>query len=84
MDKFIIKTFGINKLNFWGWIAAGFCIIAGCIVVGVIILKHMLQNGMDVHLCALLGILFVLFGQFCLSLQKYCSKLAEKLEQKNK
>jgi TRAP-type mannitol/chloroaromatic compound transport system permease small subunit len=84
MDKFIIKTFGINKVNFWGWVFSGLLIMAGAVVAGSLAIGYMIINGFEIQSLLLLGILWVLFGQFCLSAQSYLSKMAEKLEQQKK
>jgi hypothetical protein len=83
MNKWIIKLFGINKLNFFGWIFAGLIIITasfGCFLMALFRM-HSLDD-LTPQFFLLLGILVVLFGQFSLNLQLYHAKLAEKLSTK--
>lgn len=84
MDKFIVKVFGINKLNFWGWIVTGIAILtlaAGLLVFSLGLIK---TNISLAQYCVLAAIAVLLFGQFALSLQNYHAKLAKKIEQQNK
>ena len=84
MDKFIVKIFGINKLNFWGWIVTGMVFLTvsmGLLVFSVGLIK---TNIALAQYCVLAAIFLLLFGQFGLSLQKYHAKLAEKIERQNK
>ncbi len=84
MDKFIVKMFGINRFNFWGWAVTGMVflfLIAGLLVFSLGALK---KNIALAQYLALVAIAVALFGQFTLSLQEYSAKLAEKIERQNK
>lgn len=81
MNKLIIKLFGINQMNFWGWIIAGVLLLICCGCFFALAFSAFQGNdsaGAIVYL--LYGLGFLLFGQFVLALQTYCSLLAEKLE----
>ncbi len=80
MNKWIIRFFGINRFNFFGWIFAGLLnvvIVLGCIIMAIS--KAEFDDELGSEFFLLLGILLVLSGQFYLSLQIYHAKLAEKL-----
>jgi|688.fasta_scaffold664385_1 hypothetical protein len=67
MDKFIVKAFGVNRFNFWGWVAVG---------VAISVYSLRLLNRGDVGRATY----FVLLGIFAVLLQTYCAMLAEKID----
>jgi len=81
MNKLIIKLFGINQMNFWGWIFAAVLVFIGCGVFFAMAYFAFMKkdsNSAIVFLLAAIGLLLV--GHFGLAVQTYCSLLAEKLE----
>jgi hypothetical protein len=81
MDKLIIKFFGVNRMNFWGWLCAGLLII-GCCLFLVLLAFHEYFNGdvlSAIH-WLLVCIAALLLGLFGVALQAYGSLLTEKLE----
>lgn len=70
------KLFGDNKLNFYGWLFAGLLIIFGSLFVALRAIKINNENIM------LFAIYLVLIGIFCVLLQNYHARVAEKLEDK--
>ena len=71
------KLFGDNNLNFYGWIIAGLIICAGSLFVAIIAVQH--EN----IIIMLLALYLVLIGIFCLQLQNYHSRVAEKIDKQN-
>ena len=71
------KLFGDNNLNFYGWIIAGLIVCAGSLFVAITALLHKDTNMM------LLSLYSVLIGMFCLQLQNYHSRVAEKMDKKS-
>lgn len=69
--------FGDNRLNFYGWIVTGLVVCAGSLFVAITALLLENTNMM------LLALYLVLIGMFCLQLQNYHSRVAEKIERKN-
>jgi len=67
MDKFIVKAFGVNRFNLWGWVAVG---------VAISVYSLRLLNRGDVGRATY----FVLLGIFAVLLQTYCAMLAEKID----
>ena len=81
MDKFIIKFFGINHFNFYGWCVAGLFVI----VLSVLLVIASVVSAPDPHLSLMLmlgAIWLLLLGIFTALMSFYSSLLAEKLEQK--
>ena len=84
MDKFIIKMFGINKVNFWGWFIAEMMLLGVAVIFLIYSYDLVKQNILKAQYSVLVSIALLLMGQFALSLQKYHAKLAEKIERQNK
>jgi type VI protein secretion system component VasK len=82
MDKLIVKLFGINRLNFYGWIAAGLFVIVGSLLFWAVGFFFTFADPMFALAMVLSAIWVVLIGMFGLFLQLYCALLAEKLEKK--
>jgi hypothetical protein len=81
VDKLIIKLFGVNRMNLWGWCAVGLLVIIGAVVlftVGVLVL--LAGDTSKAGVLILLGIGLLLLGHFGVAMQTYCALLAEKLE----
>jgi hypothetical protein len=77
MKSWKSKLFGDNNLNFYGWIITGLSVIAGSLFVALSALFCKNTTMM------LLAIYLVLIGIFCLQLQNYHSRIAEKLDKLN-
>ena len=78
MDWFIIKMYGINRLNLVGWSIAGLLVI--CLAgVGVVVGLTSPPPGIPAQSILLATICLLLLGIFGVTLQLYCSLLAEKL-----
>lgn len=71
------KLFGDNNLNFYGWIVTGVIVCAGSLFVAV---TALLRNNTTMMMLALY---LVLIGIFCLQLQSYHSRVAEKIDRKS-
>jgi hypothetical protein len=81
MDKFIIKLFGVNRLNLVGWVCAGVLVIFGSLALGGVGGVAYAEGDPNASVALLLGsIALLLLGVFGVLLQIYCSLLAEKLE----
>jgi hypothetical protein len=81
MDRLIVKVFGINRTNLWGWVCAGLLVMGGAGVFFLLGYGAFLNRDVDSTLIWLLsGVALLLLGQFGIALQTYCSLLAEKLE----
>jgi hypothetical protein len=81
VDKFIIKFFGINKMNFWGWVCAGLLLIGLVVFLfGTGYSAFLKGDSASMLVSMLVGIGLLLLGIFGLLLQLYCGMLAEKLE----
>jgi hypothetical protein len=81
MEKFIIKAFGVNQFNFWGWVAAGLLVVGASLMLGQL---AFLDRDTNRGILIMLGVLgLILLGIFCVLLSLYCSLLAEKLEKKH-
>jgi hypothetical protein len=81
VDKLIIKLFGVNRMNFWGWVCAGLLVIGCCLFFFARAYAEFLKGGVSLTIVFLLaGIGVLLLGQFGLALQTYGSLLTEKLE----
>jgi hypothetical protein len=85
MDKTIIKLFGINRFNLFGWIFVGLAMIFVTVAMALPILLSALLPGRSLSPEALLlgAIWVLLLGIFGVLLQLYCSLLADKLERQN-
>jgi hypothetical protein len=83
MDKLIVKLFGINRFNFYGWIAAGLVVIVGSLLFWVAGFAFAFTDATVALTLVLSAIWLVLIGMFGLFLQVYCALLAEKLEKKD-
>ena len=70
MDRLIVKAFGVNQLNFFGWLAAGLVIIA-------LSLWAMAMDAVS------LAIYLVQLGIFGVLLQMYLSLHTEKIERQS-
>ena len=80
MDKLIVTYFGINRLNFWGWVGAGtLLILISLFSILLAVGSHLSGDSVGAHFFALGAIYSVLLGIFGVLLQLYCSLLAEKL-----
>ena len=82
MDKLIVWMFGINRMNFYGWIFAGIVTLVvtlGLAGLSIAVATDDVQWGILIMLGA---IAFILLGILCVLLQIYCTLLAEKLERK--
>jgi len=77
MKSWKSKLFGDNNLNFYGWIITGLIVCAGSFFVAITALLLDNTNMM------LLALYLVLIGIFCLQLQNYHSRVAEKIDQQN-
>ena len=71
------KLFGDNNLNFYGWIITGLIVCAGSLFVAITALLY--EN----IIMMMLALYLVLIGMFCLQLQNYHSRVAEKIDQQN-
>lgn len=71
------KLFGDNNLNFYGWIITGLIVCAGSLFVAITALLH--EN----TIMMMLSLYLVLIGMFCLQLQNYHSRVAEKIDKQN-
>jgi hypothetical protein len=82
MDKFIIKLFGVNYLNFWGWFVLGLVMIMAIVVlvVGSVVMMVFGEGRPDLMLLAAVAV--ALLGIFGVLLQIYTGLLAEKLEKR--
>jgi membrane protein implicated in regulation of membrane protease activity len=86
VDKFIVKLFGINRLNFWGWVACGFLLLlvgASLVAAGAVSASEAAATGgspLYAVVWLLAAIAIFLFGILTVLLQIYTSLLAEKLE----
>lgn len=77
MDWLIIKMFGVNRVNLVGWSLAGFFVISAGFLG---ILAGLLDMpGLPSQKILLVTICLLLLGIFGVTLQIYCSLLAEKL-----
>jgi hypothetical protein len=83
MDKWIIELFGINRLNFYGWIFAGCVVIVVSVALGLLSFVTAQRNTTEAILIMLGAIGFLLLGILSVLLQIYCSLLAEKLQKKD-
>jgi hypothetical protein len=82
MDKFIIKLFGLNHLNFWGWISLGLVMIIVIVVLIAVSVVMMVEGGGRPDLMLLAAVAVALLGIFGVLLQIYTGLLAEKLEKR--
>jgi len=81
MDRLIVKIFGVNRMNLWGWVCAGLLVMGGAGVFFLCAYGAYLSGDANATLIWLLsGVALLLLGQFGVALQTYCSLLAEKLE----
>jgi hypothetical protein len=83
MDKWFIELFGINRLNFYGWVFTGALVILICLGLAGASVATAPQNAMAAVLIMLGAIAFLLLGIFGVLLQIYCSLLVEKLQAKD-
>ena len=77
MKSWKTKLFGDNNLNFYGWIIAGVIVCAGSLFVAITALLRKDTNMM------LLALYSVLIGMFCLQLQNYHSRVADKIDKQS-
>jgi hypothetical protein len=81
VDRLIIKLFGVNKMNFWGWFAAGMLVLVAALGLFALGARAVFAGDDRMMLFSLLTAIFVtLIGIFGVLLSIYCSLLAEKLE----
>lgn len=81
MSKWKTKLFGDNHFNFYGWIIGGIGICAGSLFFAI---KAIDAGASRSPTCmALLAVYLVMVGKFCLALQNYWSRLAEKLDKQS-
>jgi hypothetical protein len=89
VDKFIIKLFGVNHLNFWGWIGAGLLLLlTGMILLaaGAVSASEAAATGGSPEFALVwivAAIAVFLLGIFGVLLQIYTGLLAEKLEKQH-
>jgi hypothetical protein len=84
LDTLIIKLFGWNRTNLFGWTVTGLLIIAGVAFALVKTSGSFFDDNAPVSARLEWGILFALMGIFGLHLQTYCARIAEKLESQRK
>ena len=82
MNNWKMKLFGDNRMNLYGWIAAGTLSIVASIFAVVVALKF-LDSKYAVFLL-LLAIWVPVLGLFGLALQNYCARVAKSLEDEDK
>lgn len=80
MNDVIIKLFGINRMNLFGWCAAGLIVIG--LAVLLLVEAAIATKNATPELMLLGAIALLLLGIFGVQLQVYCSMLAEKIERK--
>jgi hypothetical protein len=73
------KMCGDNRFNFYGWIFAGILCLGSSMVQMVEAFRAKSAGAVQDHL--LLGIYLLLLGQFGLSLQNYCARVAKAIEE---
>jgi len=81
MSTWKTKLLGDNRMNFYGWIAAGLLVLGGSF--WVVVRAMCMFDGWAVrspHCLLLVAVYLVLWGQFGLALQNYCARVAEKLD----
>ena len=72
------KLFGDNRMNFYGWLAAGILAIGTSL--GFVVWA-LLSGAVQSPECLLLmAIYFVVVGHFCLALQNYHARVAKSIE----
>ena len=85
MNKWIIKYFGINKFNFFGWLFAGVLGVGATLFTLHFVVEMVRARNFEAaNTLLLLGIVLLLALQVGITFQIYTSKLAEKLSSENK
>lgn len=78
MSSWMTKLFGDNRLNFYGWIAAGLIVAGVSLLLAVAaILTGALRSPEGIMLVA---IYLILLGVFGIALQSYCARVAAAIE----
>jgi hypothetical protein len=85
VDKAVVKLFGLNRLNFWGWLVTGILLAAVAGYLGVRAAKSITLVPQELRpLMDVLGaIAFLLLGILGVLLQMYFAMYAEKLEKQS-
>jgi uncharacterized membrane protein len=80
MKTWMSKLFGDNRMNFYGWQVTALLLIALSLVHVLLALK---AGGLRATDLLLMAIYFILVGQFGISLQNYCARVAKNIEAEN-
>lgn len=82
MNDVIVKLFGVNRMNLFGWCAAGLIVIG--LAVLLMVEAAIAAKNATPELMLLGAIAVLLLGIFGVLLQIYCALLAEKIERGRK
>lgn len=82
MGSWKTKVFGDTRFNFYGWIFCGLLVFGGAMREMVLALRAESEQATVNHL--LLAICILLFGQFAMSMQNYCARVAKALDEQSK
>jgi len=74
------RLFGDNRMNLYGWIAAGLLVFVASARLVVRAMRTTAGASPTVEAALLLAIYFVLIGLFGLLLQSYCARVAKGIE----
>src|SRR5262249_14013087 len=81
MDKWIVKLFGMDRFNFFGWLLAGLVVLVGSLVMFGLAFAFAVKTELRAELFMLCAIYLVLVGIFGILLSAYSAWYAEKLSQ---
>ncbi len=84
MNAWIVRIFGRNNMNFYGWCFTGAVLLIIVAVCAVNAVAESADKGLSIQEMLLLGILLMLVGQFGIQLSEYCAKYADRLESGDK
>ena len=75
------KIFGDTRFNFYGWIFCGLLVLGGAAREVMLALRAVTGQAQENHL--LMAICILLIGQFAMSMQNYCARVAKVLDEES-